>query len=155
MRTNVPIIALALTVGYFASNSYTIGSALSDSSATDNKISKLGYSCLNEDSRFFLRLVSRPFRGRRIDTPGTEDGRVVASCRLGRFLYFLRLPMAGSELLKRNSRQKLTHAVQQPNSPIDQMITYQLNPTMEKQTMKIRCQSVVVGLSSAIGLFMN
>lgn len=155
MHNNVPVITLALTLGYFASNSYTIGSALSCSSATDSKISKLGYSCLKEDSRFFLRLVSTPFRGRRIDTPGAEDSRVVASCRLGRFLYLLRLSTAGSELLERNGRQQLTHAVQQPNRPTDQMITYQLSPTIERQTKKKWRQSCVVGLSSTIGLFMN
>src|SRR6266702_1704441 len=62
---------------------------------------------------------------------------------------------AGSELRKRNSRQQLTHAVQQPNSPTDQMKTYQINPTIERQTLKRWCQSCVVGSSSTIGLIMN
>ena len=151
MHNNVPIITLALTLRYFASNSYTTGRALSCSSATDSKISKLGYSCLNEDSRFWKRLVSKPFKGRRMDTPGAEDNRVVATCR---FLYLLRLSTARSKLLKRNSRQQLTHAVQQPNSPTDQIITYQINPTIARQTLKMWCQSCVV-LTSRIGLIMS
>jgi hypothetical protein len=91
MRDSAPIITFALTSGYREINSRTTGSASSCSSATDNKISKFGYSCLNEDSRFSKRLVSKPFKGRRMDTPGGEDGRVDRSGGLGRLLYRVRL----------------------------------------------------------------
>ncbi len=149
------MMTLALTSGYFVSNSYTMGSALSCSSATDSKISKLGYSCLNEDSRFSKRLVSRPFKGLKMDTPGAEDSKGVVNCWFGRLLYFLRLTTAGSEHL--NERQQLAHAVQHPNSPADQIIPYQVSPTMERQTPKRWYRSCVVVelLWSIVGLIMG
>lgn len=85
------MINLALTLGYLEMMSLATGRAWSRSSATDNIISKLGYSCMNVDSRFSYKLASRHFRGRRIDTPGTAFGGAVASGDRGRRRYLLRL----------------------------------------------------------------
>ena len=91
MFTNTPIIILESIWGYLAQSSLTTGSTGSSSSATASRISKRGYSCVNEDSRFSKMFGSRPLRGLIIDTPGTAVGEAEASGDLGRHLYLLRL----------------------------------------------------------------
>jgi len=84
------MITRALELGYISRRVWTTGRALSHSSATEKMISKLGYSWWKVDSRFSNRLVSSPFNGRRIETPGTDSGGAELLGDMGRGERYLR-----------------------------------------------------------------
>jgi hypothetical protein len=70
-----------------------------------------------------------------MDTPGTEDGSVDGSGGLGRLRYRLRLSI-GRVKAQQRKPTVVTHAVEQPSNPTDQMMAYQIIPTMESPTCK-------------------
>ena len=87
---HVPMITRALKLGYFSKRVWTTGRAWSYSFATEKMISKLGYSWWKVDSRFSNKLVSSPFSGRRIETPGTDSGGAELLGDVGRGERYLR-----------------------------------------------------------------
>ena len=94
---HVPVITRALELGYFSKRAWTTVRAWSYSFATEKMISKLGYSWWKVDSRFSNKLVSSPFSGRRIETPGIDSGGAELLGDMGRGERYLRR-LSGSKV---------------------------------------------------------
>ena len=99
---------------------------------------------MNVDSKFSYKLVSRPFKGRRIDTPGADAAGAEERGERGRSLYRLRLHRGVEFYEKKLQLVRLeTHAVQQPSIQIDHIAKYQTRPSAAR-TVSITSDQLVV-----------
>jgi hypothetical protein len=91
------------------------------------------------DSRFSNKFVSRPFKGRKMDTPGTVDADADARGDRGRIRYRFRLRMSPESQQGILSDDESTHAVRHPKRPNDHRITYHAKPTTDKMAITWCC----------------